>query len=242
MTKTLLWIAIAGIGLGSAFLALAYALGGHDIERVISRGAFTLQACKEGGTATERRLPWTGGEAIDIAMPASVRLRAGEGSDIVVRGSPDLIANVELRGHRLLLDCRWVASTRHIEVTLPGQAFRRISLLGSGRVTLENLSQPELALNISGSGNLSGQGAVDRLSVTIAGSGSAKLAEIATKQLTVKISGSGNVEAAPKDDADITISGSGDVRLASRPARLTSHIAGSGRVTQAPLESADGKK
>ena len=242
MSRTLGLIATFGLGIGVVSLALAWALGGRDLDRLIDRGTFTLQACKEGGTASERHLPWTGGEVIEVALPAVVRLRAGEGSDIVLRGSPGVIANVELRGHRLVLGCRWFTSSRDIEITLPGQAFRRIGLSGSGRVNLENLSQPELALSLTGSGSLRGQGTVDHLSVTITGSGSADLAKVAAKQLTVKISGSGDVEAAPKDDADITIAGSGNVRLASRPARLKNHIAGSGRVTQAPLEAADGNK
>ena len=53
------------------------------------------------------------------------------------------------------------------------------------------------------------------------------------KQLTVDISGSGKVEAAPKDTADVRISGSGDVKLLSRPANLTSKVSGSGRISQA---------
>ena len=53
------------------------------------------------------------------------------------------------------------------------------------------------------------------------------------KQLTLKVAGSGNIEAAPKDAADITVSGSGTVRLLTRPERLSTHISGSGRVQQA---------
>ena len=40
------------------------------------------------------------------------------------------------------------------------------------------------------------------------------------------------VEAAPKDTADIKISGSGDVKLLSRPVTLTSKVSGSGRISQ----------
>ena len=43
----------------------------------------------------------------------------------------------------------------------------------------------------------------------------------------------GDLEAAPKDEADITISGSGHVRLLARPASLRSKVSGSGRITQA---------
>ena len=54
--------------------------------------------------------------------------------------------------------------------------------------------------------------------------------------------GSGDVEAAPTDDADIRISGSGKVNLLTRPARLNAKVSGSGRITQPPLEAAQGKK
>jgi hypothetical protein len=191
---------------------------------------------------SERRFPWTGGDTVDIALPATVRLRSGEGSDVVVRGSPDTIAHVEVHGSRITLNCRWSAAARQVETTLPGRAFRHVGLARSAKVILENLNQPELSLSISGSGSVRGQGTVDQLSVRIAGSGNARLADIAIKQLKVDISGSGNVEAAPKDDADINISGSGNVRLLSRPTRLRQHIAGSGRIAQAPIEAAEGKK
>ena len=49
----------------------------------------------------------------------------------------------------------------------------------------------------------------------------------------------GKVEAAPKDAADVGISGSGDVRLLTRPASLHSKVSGSGRVTQASLDPAE---
>ncbi|MFI5001360.1 MAG: GIN domain-containing protein, partial [Reyranellales bacterium] len=196
---------------------------------------------KNSAAASERRLKWDGGDTVDIALPATVHYRSGEGDEVIVRGAPDVVANVEIYGGRIRLDCHG-SRARSVDITLPGRAFRRVSLSGSGKVRMENISQPELALKIAGSGAFSAQGSVDRVTVSIAGSGDASLAELAVKQLTVKIAGSGNVEAAPKDVADISLSGSGNVRLLTRPARLRSHVAGSGRISQAPLEAADGKK
>jgi hypothetical protein len=80
------------------------------------------------------------------------------------------------------------------------------------------------------------------MTLAIAGSGRARLADLAMKQLTVDISGSGNVEAAPQDAAHIVISGSGNVRLLSRPAQLTSRVSGSGRINQASLDLPGNKK
>jgi hypothetical protein len=242
MSRTLGWIAVFGLGVGVVSLTLAYALGGRDMHRVFDRGLFAARACNDASPASERHLAWSGGDSIDVALPGTVRFRGGDGNDVVVRGPQDTIANVDLHDGRLTLDCRSTASARPVEVTLPGQAFRRVNLSGSAEIDMENLSQHKLALNITGSGIARIQGTVDKLSVVVAGSGNAKLADLAARRLAVKISGSGNVEASPKDEAEITISGSGNVRLLSRPARLKSRIAGSGRVTQASSDAAEARK
>src|SRR5260370_16232945 len=116
MSKYLGRIAIVSLTIGVASLALAWAFGGRDLARLLERGTFVAQSCGDGTTKasdSERHLAWTG-DAIDIALPATVRYRSGEGSDIVVRGAPDAIAHVELRGGRLILHCRLHPSSRDI--------------------------------------------------------------------------------------------------------------------------------
>jgi hypothetical protein len=232
MTRTLAWIAAGGLGGGIVLLVLAYSLGGRDLVRQFGhRGPFTLQACDQGGGTSERHLTWPGGDAIDIAVPAIVHFRGGDDGDIVVKGSPDLIANVDIDGHRLRLKCRWVASNRDIEIDLPG-SYRHVGILGSGQVTMDNLNQRRLELHIAGSGNVKAKGTVDRLHLTLAGSANARVENVVVKDLKVVISGSGNVDAAASNEADVKIAGSGDVRLYGKPARIKSHIAGSGRISQ----------
>jgi len=246
MARTLGWIAVGGLSVGFASLALAYALVGRDLANFLDRDILLAHSCgndsgKGDAKQRERRLAWEGDDTVEISLPASVRYRGGEGSEVIVRGSPDVIAHVEVRRGRITLDCHRWGGLRDIEVTLPGRAFRRIGLSGSSKLTMDNVSQPDLAFKISGSGTVRAQGTVDHATVSVAGSGDARLADLAMKELTARISGSGKVEAAPKDAADIKISGSGDVRLLSRPTRLTSHVAGSGRITQSSLDAAEGK-
>ena len=246
MAKTLGWIAVGGLSVGFVSLALAYVLGGRDLDGLLDRGSFLAKSCGDNGGGAganqpERHLTWQGGDTVEIALPATVRYRGGDGSELIVRGSPDVIAHVEVHNGRVTLDCHRWGGVRDIEITLPGHAFRKIGLSGSGKLVMENVNQPDLAFSISGSGAVRAQGTVDHATVRVAGSGDARLADLAMKELTAKISGSGKVVAAPKDAADIHISGSGDVRLLSHPARLKSHVAGSGRITQASLDAAEGK-
>ena len=235
-------IAVVSLTIGVVSLGLAWMFGGRDLGQLLHRGTLFARSCGDGGKGadTERHLPWRG-NSIDIALPGTVHFRAGEGSDIVVRGAPDTIANVEVRGGRLMLDCPWTAEARNIEVTLPGQTTRHVGISGSGKLEMDNLNQRELTLSISGSGSLRAQGTVDHLRVRVSGSGDAQLGALVAKRLNVEVSGSGNVEASPQDDANIRIAGSGNVRLLTRPARLQSHVAGSGRISQ-PQEAAEGKK
>ncbi len=245
MVRTLGWIAAGGLGVGVISLSLAYVTGDDAVHRLMNVGTSFASTCGSSGTPatlSERHLKWNGGDTIEIALPATVRYRGGEGDEVIVRGAPDVIAHVEIRGDRLSLDCRNIARLREIEVVLPGQKFRRIGLAGSGKVLMENVNQPELALHVSGSGDLSVQGKVDRATISITGSGHARLADLGMKEFTAKVAGSGNVEAAPTDLADISISGAGNVRLLTHPAQLRSHISGSGRITEAALGSADTKK
>ena len=242
MSRTLRRIAAIGLGGGLACLTIAYGLGGPDIGHALGGQLFAARPCGSGvGGAAERHLPWNGGDRINVALAATVRLRGHEGSDVIVRGSPDIVEHVEFRDHRLALDCRLASASGDIEVSVPTQALRNVGISGSATVTVDKLNQPDLGLTINGSGTLQARGSVDRLAVALAGSGHARLGEVASKQLTVKVSGSGTVEASAREDADVSISGSGNVRLLSRPARLKTHIAGSGRLHQPPTEATDGK-
>jgi hypothetical protein len=103
--RTLGLIALGGLGIGIASLSLAYALGGRDLHRLpfdIASGASCGEVAK--GSPSVRRLAWDNGDAIEISLPGTVSFRGGQGSEVVVRGSPDLVAHVEVRGSRLVLD------------------------------------------------------------------------------------------------------------------------------------------
>jgi len=247
MVRPLAWTAIGGLSVGVISLSIAYAMGDRAMHRLADPATYLTSSCSGIGVAasttpSERRLAWSGGDTVEVAVPATVRYRSGEGDEVIVRGPSDVIAQVTIDGGRIRLDCRIQARLRDIEIILPGRKFSRVALAGSGRLIMENVSQPELAVRVAGSGDIQVQGKVDHVKVTISGAGRARLADLATQQLTVKVSGSGSIEAAPTEIADIDLSGSGNVRLLTHPAQVRSHVSGSGRITQAPLEAANGKK
>ena len=103
---------------------------------------------------------------------------------------------------------------------------------GSGDLTIRDYDQPSLALDLSGSSDVTASGRADRLSLDIAGSGDADLARLTLKDARIDIAGSGEATVAATGTVDVSIDGSGDVNLALRPAKLNSSISGSGEVHQ----------
>jgi hypothetical protein len=241
MNSTLGRIAAVGLGVGVVSLSLAWALGGRDdFRRVIADERFGWRSCDDAVAVAgpERRLPWNGGDKIEVTTPVPLRLIAGDGGDIVLRGTPAAVAHLQVRGGKLFSCGR---PDGPVEVTLPARALRRVRISGAGDVTLEKLDQRELELRISGSGQIEAHGAVERVAAHISGSGDVRLGDVAMKRLDARISGSGSIEAGPKDEADVTLSGAGKVKLLTRPATLHSKVSGAGRIIQ-PQEVAGEKK
>ncbi|MGH8298961.1 MAG: GIN domain-containing protein [Steroidobacteraceae bacterium] len=121
-----------------------------------------------------------------------------------------------------------------VEVDLAGPALREATLNGSGSIELQGINQDSLHVRIRGSGSAGGSGKVETLRLEIMGSGSARLAQLATSNADVTIDGSGNADISPTGATEVTIAGSGDVRLHARPAQLSTHVYGSGRISEVP--------
>src|SRR6516165_8120470 len=103
MSRTLGWIAATGLTVGVLCLSFAWALGGRDVRTMIAEDSLAWRSCNDDSVASgpERRLPWTGGNTIVVVTPVPLRLIAGDGSDVVLRGRPDTIAHLRLRGDKL---------------------------------------------------------------------------------------------------------------------------------------------
>jgi len=55
---------------------------------------------------------------------------------------------------------------------------------------------------------------------------------LAARVVTVQVMGSGDATVAPSEKLAVTIMGSGDVHLTTRPAQITRQIMGSGQVIE----------
>jgi len=170
-------------------------------------------------------------DAVDGCFPAD---------DLVVQLSGPAVQVWTLNGSGQLTLTDLKQDTLHIAVygsgTVAASGEARETLLdaaGSGRADL-NIKQEVLRITTHGSGAIVASGEARDVSLHATGSSRADLGRLVAQQVSARISGSGDVDLAPRQDADIAISGSGVVRLHGTVARIQSHVSGSGKIQQVP--------
>jgi hypothetical protein len=109
------------------------------------------------------------------------------------------------------------------------------NISGSGALALADIKQDLLRIAMHGSGVVTASGAAHEVSLESTGSGRADLGRLITEHASAQVHGSGNVDLAPRQDADISVSGSAVVRLhGDAAARINSRVSGSGQIKQVP--------
>lgn len=115
-----------------------------------------------------------------------------------------------------------------VGVVLPTLA--EASIRGSADVTLIDLAQPSLELDIQGSGDIYAQGQVDTLRADISGSGSVKAKRLKARNAVLKVAGSGDIKASVLERVKARVAGSGDIKIFGNPPQRDTQVAGSGDV------------
>ena len=255
MIRNLIVIAVASFVLTIVCAAGVVALGGRDLlehgwsipgDIQVSDNGDDVHISVGGrealGPETIRDVAWAGGPSLQINLPAEVTYIPGATTKVTVTGPKALVDRVSLVDGNLRLepvggDTRvtlrnggmGIDTVRHgLKITIVAPKVTRFVLNGSPSLSLAAYDQPELTVEINGSGEVTGSGKTESLTVSIAGSGDASLSGLQANNASVSISGSGDAEVAAKGAVQVAIAGSGDVTLTTKPASLSSNIDGSG--------------
>ena len=234
MTRTLACIATGGLIGAAAFLTLGTFLSGSGWASAayLWNGGSTCELAS--GTQQQMTLPFIAGDRLVIDLPGSIHYRPGGKAEVVVSGDSALLGHLRIESGRLGLDCAPGWSASRLEVKLSGPAITRWDLLGNSNLALSEINQQELQVNIKGSGSSSATGIVDAITLGISGSGEARFEGLTAQSATVQIRGSGDAKVTAKVDADVSISGSGNVQLSGHPEMRRAEIRGNGRIVQVP--------
>lgn len=105
-----------------------------------------------------------------------------------------------------------------------------VTIKGSGNITLLDLKQAGIELEIEGSGDITASGHVDSLEVSIAGSGDVDASDLIASRGHLSIAGSGDIRAHVSQAVNARVAGSGDIVVRGNPLQRSKQVAGSGSV------------
>ena len=162
-----------------------------------------------------------------------VNIKTSESNNCVVVADDNLIPYIktEVVNNKLNISLNESYSSEEIlVVNINTPNYDEVSLSGSGNINILDFKNNNLSLNISGSGNITGNGEVETLVVKVNGSGNLMSKEIKSKSATITINGSGDGEVFASDSISAKINGSGNIKYFGNPENVDSIINGSGDI------------
>ena len=162
-----------------------------------------------------------------------VNIKTSESNNCVVVADDNLIPYIktEVVNNKLNISLNEsYSSEEKLVVNINTPNYDEVSLSGSGNINILDFKNNNLSLNISGSGNITGNGEVETLVVKINGSGNLMSKEIKSKSATITINGSGEGAVFASDSISAKINGSGNIKYFGNPENVDSIINGSGDI------------
>ena len=208
------------------------------------------------GDVVTKNFTLTGFQSVTLNSAANVEIIKGDKFNVELSDYENLLQyqSVTVSNHTLLIS-KEPASTQlnnskaKVTITMPDSLIR-VTLNGSGNMTISSafkdllstdifgsgninaaqwLEISKLNASIYGSGNITATGKVDSLKAIIAGSGNIDFTTLKANYANCIISGSGNINVAVAYNLKATLSGSGNVYYYGHP-NVNATMSGSGTV------------
>lgn len=247
MIRVLVMIAVAGFLVSVVTLSSAVAIGGPDLftDGVwnMGHGHFgwewaddedSRESRHAGGAQGSREIAWTGGDTLDIEVPAEVTYTQAAGAGkLTITGPQRILDDLTVEdGHLRFAHGRHHHWEGGLVVAMTAPSVSHFGIDGSGRLVIDGYKQEKLALDITGDAEVTVKGEAQSLGLDVSGSGVSDLSGLKLRDADVNLQGSGQATIAPTGAANIDISGSGEVTLLTRPARMETNVSGSGAIHQ----------
>ncbi|MHA6896404.1 GIN domain-containing protein [Ralstonia pseudosolanacearum] len=207
----------------------------NDQQIVIDRsGRITIAGSGRPATAV-RAIEGTF-RALLIEGAFDVSVAPGESAEAVIQGDENLLQLVVLRIEDGVLTVGLAqnvaySSANLLQLRLRVPEMASVRLAGRGSVTLMDVLQDGVAIEISGSGSVTAAGHVRAALLRLTGAGSIDTSALKAEYVAVVVNGEGQVEAFSSERAAVHVIGAGRVRLLGQPAHRDVHCGPAGTVT-----------
>jgi hypothetical protein len=189
---------------------------------------------KGSGTLRTETRKVSGFTTVDLTGVGNVLIEQNGTESLSIQAEdnllPDLTSDVsDGTLHLGVREGKNVAATQPITYRVSVKNLEGLRLSGSGSESATKISATNIAIDISGSGEITTAGTAESQTVSISGSGNYRGDNLATKKSTGEISGSGDATVKVRDSLTAEISGSGGITYSGDP-RVSQDITGSGEV------------
>lgn len=231
------------------------------MKRVIILSVFILAIALSAGSAsgqsdTKETRDVKGFTSVNFGVAGNLYITIGSEFKVVLEGERRFLDDIitEVSGSRLVIkkeNWRFNMNERITAyVTMPevkglgvsgsGKAEIKdalktedlnLSVSGSGKIFITDITVSKLDCGISGSGDIvfNGNGSANRADISISGSGNYNGEPLKIGSAEIHISGSGNCTCNVTESLRASVSGSGNVTYEGDP-RVDAHVSGSGKV------------
>jgi hypothetical protein len=164
------------------------------------------------------------------AIGADINIYQSDESKVVITMQENLFSYLETNVKESILGLSFgttmVRATEPITIDIYTPTFKKFSLSGAGDVYSE---MPAEEILISGAGRLEFKGQGTKVAINVSGAADINLYEMPVDEAQVRVSGSGNVWLQAEEKLDITISGSAKIYYKGQPV-ISTNITGLGEV------------
>lgn len=200
---------------------------------VIVNGCFGPSVSGSGRVISEARNV-SGFSNVSLEGSGRVVIEQGGAESLTVTADDNLLNHIEteVRGSTLVLGEKKgvrLSPTEDIVFKLTLKKLDALDVSGSGIAEAKGIQSAKMKIGISGSGEVSAEGAADDLDINISGSGRFRGGSLKSRRTSVDISGSGSAAVASSETLNATISGSGSVEYVGDP-QIHQNISGSGSI------------
>ncbi|MGA3182286.1 MAG: head GIN domain-containing protein [Verrucomicrobiota bacterium] len=170
---------------------------------------------------------------IELAGSADAEVSIGAATEVAVTTDDNILPAIETRleGDTLRIGFTQSYVSRlgvKVKITVP--ALNGVGVSGSGDIRVTGLRTGDLEARVTGSGDVTLQGAVGRLSGEVVGSGDLRAGDLEVKEVRVRVTGSGDATVRASEQLEASVTGSGDVCYYGNPPQVRKSVTGSGSI------------
>jgi hypothetical protein len=195
---------------------------------------FALQA--QAAEQTRSVAPFT---AVSNSGPVNLHIEVGKAQSVVVKGTDDLVADLETEviGNELKLHMRHDTTSfnRHhdeLDVIITVPQLTAFSMGGAGESTITHMSGDSLDVRFGGAGSLKADGTVRNLVMNVGGVGSIDTRELHAENATVRVGGVGSVKVWASNRLDASLGGVGSLTYYGEPKTINTSGGGLGSISK----------